>query len=95
MTWESVVVTVGIALIAAIPGIWGVYNQRRKDANDAEIASKKANSDITSETHRAAIEQIRSLSEQLRDTRAEIRELRKEKDALEDENDRLRKGKEK
>ena len=93
MTWESVVVTVGIALIAAIPGIWGVYNQRRKDANDAEISKTKTASDITSETHRAAIEQIRSLSEQLREARVEIRELRKEKDALEDENDRLRKGK--
>ena len=93
MSWEGVVVTVGLALIAAMPGIWGVYNQRRKDANDAEIARKKANSDITSETHRAAIEQIRSLSEQLREARAEIRELRKENKALEDENDKLRKDK--
>jgi len=93
MSWEGVVVTVGLALIAAMPGIWSVYNQRRKDANDAEIARKKSNSDITSETHRAAIEQIRSLSEQLREARVEIRELRKEKDALEDENDKLRKDK--
>ena len=93
MSWEGVVVTVGLALIAAIPGIWSVYNQRRKDANDAEIASKKANSDITDATHRAAIEQIRSLSEQLREARVEIRELRKENNALEDENDKLRKGK--
>ena len=88
MTWENVIVTVGVALIAAIPGVLAFLSQRRKDANDA----KRTNSDITSETHRAAIEQIRSLSEQLRDTRAEIRELRKEKDALEDENDKLRKG---
>ena len=92
MNLESVIATVGVALIAALPGVLAFLSQRRKDANDAEIASKKANSDITNETHRAAIEQIRSLSEQLRDTRAEIRELRKEKDALEDENDKLRKG---
>ena len=92
MTWENVIITVGVALIAAIPGVLAFLSQRRKDANDAEIASKKANSDITDATHRAAIEQIRSLSEQLREARAEIRELRKEKDALEDENDSLKKG---
>jgi len=92
MNLESVIATVGVALIAALPGVLAFLSQRRKDANDAEIASKKANSDITSETHRAAIEQIRSLSEQLRDARVEIRELRKEKDALEDENDKLKRG---
>ena len=93
MSWESVIVTVGIALITAMPGVLAFLSQRRKDANDAEIASKKANSDITDATHRAAIEQIRSLSEQLREARVEIRELRKENNALEDENDKLRKGK--
>ena len=92
MSWESVIATVGVALIAALPGVLAFLSQRRKDANDAEIAKKRVNSDITGETHRAAIEQIRSLSEQLREARAEIRELRKEKDALEDENDRLKKG---
>ena len=92
MTWENVIVTVGVALIAAIPGVLAFLSQRRKDANDAEISKTKTASDITNETHRAAIEQIRSLSEQLREARAEIRELRKEKDALEDENDRLKKG---
>ena len=93
MNLESVIATVGVALIAALPGVLAFLSQRRKDANDAEIASKKANSDITSETHRAAIEQIRSLSEQLREARVEIRELRKENNALEDENDKLRKDK--
>ena len=93
MTWENVIVTVGVALIAAIPGVLAFLSQRRKDANDAEISKTKTASDITSETHRAAIEQIRSLSEQLREARVEIRELRKENNALEDENDKLRKGK--
>ena len=92
MNLESVIATVGVALIAALPGVLAFLSQRRKDANDAEVAKTKTASDITDATHRAAIEQIRSLSEQLREARVEIRELRKENKVLEDENDRLKKG---